>query len=729
MSEKLKKFYITTAIDYPTGDPHIGHAYEKAMADIIARWHRLLGKKVFFLTGTDEHGLKVQKRALQQGLSSKQYVDKMSKKFKELCVKWNISNTRFIRTTEKSHEKTVKSVFLESNKNNDIYLGEYSGLYCTDCEAYYLEKDLVNGFCPVHKKRVELLKEESYFFRLSKYRNFLFNRLKKNKKAILPAKKAREIMERIEREELRDLSVSRTTFDWGIKVPLNKKHVIYVWFDALTNYLSGVDYLDKKKFNYFWPADIHLIGKDILWFHSVIWWSILKSAKIKLPRTVFVHGFIKSSSGEKMSKSLGNVVNPLELAEKYPVDSIRYYLAKEIPFGEDGFFSEQKLVEKHNQELANDLGNLVNRILAMLKKYCNSVIPKAGKDRKLEKKLSLKLLKKQMQNLELHHALTTIMAFVKEANKYLNEKQPWKQSEKQRNKTLYNTAEAVRIAAILLHAFTPSYSEKILAKLHSKKIGLKYCGFGLLKPGTKVSEPTILFPKLKIKELSLPSLKYFVEPRIEKDLQGLLLEVKNLEIKRRTSKLEKLKKSLLKDVDLKKLVLCKKTMEYKKLMKKKDFGERPSTILLAEHFEKNKCLPNFNTLTDLYNLLSLKTGIIMGAYDKKKFKNSIYLKKATGREFFIPLGKKTPEKIVKGELVYTDENNMVVTRLLSKQSEKVKTDLNTREAAIIIQGNKAIKRKELIETAEMLSKLLKEVCNAKTVMVKPLVLKKQTFKE
>ncbi len=490
------KFYITTAIDYPSGEPHLGHAYEKLCADVMARWHRFLGEEVFFLTGTDEHGQKIMKAAEKNGLSPQEFVNKQSEKFRELCLKWNISNDRFIRTTEEQHIRVAQNIFKKIYEKGEIYLGKYSGLYCTDCETFYLEKDLKDGKCPIHGKECEQLSEESYFFKMGKYKQKLIDYLEKNEKSIYPKGKRTEIKNRL-REELRDLSVSRSSFNWGVPVPINKKHVQYVWMDALINYVSGVDYPNGENFKKFWPADVHLIGKDILWHHTVIWWSILMAAGIELPKTVLVHGFINTSSGEKMSKSKGTVIDPLELAEKYNIDAVRYFLLREIPFGEDGFFSEEALIKRNNDELANELGNLLNRTLSMIERYCNGKIPSGKMDSGLAAKLELEKIKKHMQEFELHLALGKIMAFAKSCNQFINEKKPWMLSGEKLENVLYSLAEALRVIGLLLQPFLPQTAEKILKQIGAEKGKIENCKFGLLKGGEAVEKGKILFQKIQ----------------------------------------------------------------------------------------------------------------------------------------------------------------------------------------------------------------------------------------
>jgi len=442
-----KKFYITTPIYYPNDVPHIGHAYTTIAADILARWHKLKGENVFFLTGTDEHGKKIENAATAHGKKPKEFVDALVPKFKQAWDKLNIKYDRFIRTTDKDHEDVVKEVLKKVYEKGDIYLGEYEGYYCTGCEAYYTEKDLVDGCCPIHKTKIEKLKEPSYFFKLSKYKDKLLELYKKNPKFILPKNRASEIINRI-KEGLQDLSISRTSFSWGIPLPFDKKHITYVWFDALFNYYSATR-KDREKF---WPADVHLIGKDILWFHSVYWPAFLLSAGIELPKTVFAHGWWTFDK-EKISKSRGKVINVDELVKIAGTDSARFFLFRETSFGEDGDFSEEKLVERHNNELADKLGNLVSRVSALAERYG---LEKC--ENKLIGKLKEKEIEKFMGNYELDKALSLIFEFIDSCNLYVQENKLWESKDK---KKLYELVESIKKIALLLSPFIPETAEKI----------------------------------------------------------------------------------------------------------------------------------------------------------------------------------------------------------------------------------------------------------------------------
>jgi len=450
-----KKFYVTTPIYYPNDIPHIGHAYTTIAGDILARWHRVLGDKVFFLTGTDEHGKKIEQTAKNAGKKPKEFVDELVPKFKEAWKILNIDYDHFIRTTDKEHEKVVKEVLKKVHEKGDIYLGEYSGFYCTGCEAYYTEKDLEDGCCPIHKKKIEKLKEKSYFFKLSKYQDKLLKFYEENPNFILPKNRALEIINRV-KEGLNDLSISRTTFDWGIKVPFDEKHIVYVWFDALFNYYSATRMKGKESF---WPADVHLIGKDISWFHVVYWPAFLMSAGIELPKSVFSHGWW-TFDNEKISKSRGKVINVEELAKIAGVDSARYFLFREGTFGEDGNFSEQALKDRHNNELANKLGNLVSRVAGVIEKNGIS----KTKNTLLEK-LDLEKIKFLLEKYEIDKALSEIFAFIDNCNEYIQNKKPWETGDK---KVLYELADSIKAIAILLWPFIPGTSEKIAEQFDFK---------------------------------------------------------------------------------------------------------------------------------------------------------------------------------------------------------------------------------------------------------------------
>ncbi len=471
-----KKFYITTPVYYPNDIPHLGHAYTTIAADILARWNKLKGKRVWFLTGTDEHGKKIEKIAEKNGKNPREFVDELIPKFKQAWNTLNLEYNRFIRTTDKDHVKKVQEILQEIYKKGDIYLGEYEGYYCIECEAYYTERDLKNSCCPIHKTKIEKLKEKSYFFKLSKYQKNLLELYNKNPNFILPKFRQKEIINRV-KEGLQDLSISRTSFNWGIQLPFDKEHIAYVWFDALINYISGA--------NGYWPADVHLIGKDILWFHVVIWPAILISADLKLPKSVFAHGWWTLNK-EKISKSKGNIINIKELVSIAGADSVRYFLFREMPFGQDGDFSEIALRKRHNNELADKLGNLVSRVSALAEK---NKIKKTNN--RLIKKLNANKIEKLFDNYEFNKVLNEIFSFIDSCNQYIQDKKPWETKDQ---KILYELADSIKAIAILLYPFIPSTSEKI-ANQFNFKIDFKEI-FKPLKI-SKIKKSEILFKKVK----------------------------------------------------------------------------------------------------------------------------------------------------------------------------------------------------------------------------------------
>ncbi|HLC31176.1 MAG TPA: methionine--tRNA ligase [Candidatus Nanoarchaeia archaeon] len=480
-----KTYYITTAIDYVNGEPHIGHAYQKIIADALSRWHRLQGKEVFFLTGTDEHGKKIADTAKKANKGPKEFVDSIVPKFKEAWKALNINYDRFIRTTDEDHKKTVQEFIKKVQKGGDIYLGKYEGLYCVGCEAYYTEKDAQNNECPIHKKPLETIKEESYFFRLSKYKKFLLDHYKKNPRFILPAERRNEIINRI-KEELQDLSISRTSFKWGIPFPGNPKHVTYVWFDALINYYTATQTKGKEKF---WPADLHVLGKDNAWFHTVYWPAMLKSAGIKLPKTIFNHGFL-TVEGQKISKSLGNTISPIKIVSKYGSDSMRYYVMRATPFGEDGDFSEAELIKRHNTELADKLGNLISRVTTLAEAIGLQKTPlKSLKTDKLIKKMQ-----ESLENYQTDKALNELFAFIDQCNTFVQQTKPWETKDK---KILYELTNALKDIAILISPFLPETAEKIAKTLN---VELSWKQLSLPLKIEKVKKSEILFKKIEMKQ-------------------------------------------------------------------------------------------------------------------------------------------------------------------------------------------------------------------------------------
>ncbi len=476
-------FYITVPIYYANAGPHVGSAYTTIAADILARWHRLQGKEVFFLTGTDEHGQKIQEEAEKSGKSPKEFVDEIAKEFQQAFKLLNISNDNFIRTTNKFHEKEVKEILQELYDKKYIYKGFYEAYYCVGCEQYKTESELVDGKCPLHKTIPELRKEESYLFKLSAFQDKLLNLIKTGKFNILPKNRRKEIITFIE-SGLKDISISRLKekVSWGIELPFDKKYTTFVWVDAFWNYLTGLK--EKKVFDKFWPANLQIMAKDIIRVHATIWPALLLATGNKLPETLFVHGYF-TINGEKMSKSLGNIISPFYLVERYGVDSLRYFLIRNIPFGDDGDFSESTLIERHNNELANKLGNLVSRLSTLAEKYG---IEKSNSKIKIDE--TYKKVSAYFNNYELDKALAEIFSFIDKINEFLQKSKPWETHDK---KVLYEAASAIKNISILLSPFLPETAEKI-AKTFNFNISLDELNNQLKISRIKKSD--ILFKKI-----------------------------------------------------------------------------------------------------------------------------------------------------------------------------------------------------------------------------------------
>ena len=535
-----KPYYITTAIAYTSSKPHIGNSYEIVLTDALARFKRMQGFDVFFQTGTDEHGLKIEEKAREAGITPKEYVDKVAGEIKGICDALNTTYDKFIRTTDKDHEKAVQNIFKKLYDKGDIYKSEYEGWYCVPCESFFTDTQLKDGKCPDCGREVRKEKEESYFFRMSKYQKQLEEHIEKNPDFIYPESRKKEMLNNFIKPGLQDLCVSRSTFKWGIPVPFDDKHVIYVWVDALTNYITGLGYDTNENsdmYRKYWPADVHIVGKDIIRFHTIYWPIILMALGEPLPKQVYGHPWLLAGA-DKMSKSRGNVIYADELCARFGVDAVRYYLLSEMPYANDGTISYETIIERYNSDLANTLGNLVNRTVAMNNKYFGGEIqaptaPEAIDEELKEAALSvLPAVTELLDAYRMSDGISKIFEFAKRCNKYIDETMPWalaKDEEKtaRLGTVLYNLLESIRFLAVLLAPFLPETSEKIFAQINCDIKDFDSLGsFGALKAGEKVGEASPLFSRLDVEktlaeiEASLPEVKEEKEEE-KKEIVGL----------------------------------------------------------------------------------------------------------------------------------------------------------------------------------------------------------------
>lgn len=588
------KYYITTPIYYPSGKWHIGTCYTTIICDALARFKRMQGADVFYLTGTDEHGQKIQKVAEAAGVPVKEYIDKVVAELKDLWKLLDINYDKFIRTTDDYHEKAVQKIFQKLYDQGDIYKSSYEGWYCTPCESYWTKTQLVDGKCPDCGREVELMKEESYFFKMSKYQDRLIRLIEQNPEFLQPESRQNEMLNNFLKPGVQDLCVSRTSFDWGIKVPFDPKHVVYVWLDALTNYITALGYgsEDQTLFDRYWPADLHMMGKEIVRFHSVIWPAILMALDLPLPKKVYGHGWLMFGT-DKMSKSKGNVVDPFILSERYGVDALRYYMLREVSFGQDGSYTNETFLKRINSDLANDLGNLVSRVTAMCAQYFGGMIP-APKERTKEDEDLIAVCENvypkvcaQMDALHIPEALDEIWNVIRRANKYIDETAPWTLAKSEDGKerlssVIYNLCESIRFIAVMLQPYLTHAPEKIFEKLGVTDENLKtfdsLTKFGGIPVGEKAVKGEPLFARLDItKELA------YLDGIVEQQMREAEAKQKQAQECPNTVTLEQIGIEEFEKVELKigKIVSCEKVPKADKLLCSRiDLGEaEPRTVV------------------------------------------------------------------------------------------------------------------------------------------------------
>ena len=586
-------FYVTTPIYYINSEPHIGSAYTTIVADVVARYKRLDGYDVFFLTGTDEHGQKVLQAAEARNMSPQAFCDELASKFQKLWKELKITNNQFVRTTDEIHMNTVQHFIKKMKENGDIYKGQYEGWYCVPCETFWTEEDIgKEKICPSCGREVKRVKEENYFFRLSKYNDALLKLFRENPNFVQPDFRRNEMLKILE-GGLRDLSITRTSFKWGVPMPDDPKHVIYVWVDALINYISAIGYPhDMEKFEKYWPADVHLIGKEINRFHSLIWPAMLMSAGLPLPKQVYAHGWL-TVNGQKISKSLGNAIDPREFVKTYGNDAVRYYLLKDIQFGRDGDFSEENLITRINADLANDLGNLLHRTQAMIKKFNDDIIPEPYENDTVDKglislaKKTVTAYKEYMDKLKFTQALETIWELVKYGNKYIDLTEPWKlgklPDKKERlNTVLYNLAEVLRLVSLMIAPIMPDTANEIFKRIGKQAVeNFETLEWGRLEAGLSIVHGSPLFPRIDLKEHRWVS-------RVSEESASEKAEIEE------TANLIEIRDFAQVELRIGKILEAEKIKKSKKLLKLQidlgDLGRRQIVAGIAQHYEPEKLI-------------------------------------------------------------------------------------------------------------------------------------------